>query len=74
MKCPIEIAQEVSAWRAMEKDHGDDEQRKKRRRDGLWKSREVEKSKSRLSHLAWKSRKKRGITTFPQPRRLREIN
>src|SRR5215831_6632700 len=25
----------------------------KRRRDGLWKGREVEKSKSRLSYLAW---------------------
>jgi transposase len=40
------------------------------RRDGLWKRREVEKSKSRLFHLAWKSRKQRGIPTFPQPRRL----
>jgi hypothetical protein len=29
MNCPIEIAQEVSAWRAQEKDHGDDEQQKK---------------------------------------------
>ncbi len=65
---------EVSAWRAMEKDHGDDEQQKKSRRDGLWKRRGVEKSKSRLSHPAWKSRKPRGIPTFPQPRRLREIN
>jgi len=42
----------------------------KRSADGLWKSREVEKSKTRLSHLAWKSRKKRGIPTFPQPRLL----
>src|SRR5215472_16004200 len=41
---------------------------------GLWKSREVEKSKSRLSHLAWKSRKLRGIPTFPQPLRLLAIN
>src|SRR5437016_1702092 len=40
----------------------------KRSADGLWKSREVEKSKTRLSHLAWKSRKRRGIPTFPQPR------
>src|SRR5215472_17819278 len=43
-------------------------------RAGLWKRREVEKSKSRLSHLAWKSRKVRGIPTFPQPRRLLAIN
>src|SRR5260370_12518812 len=39
-----------------------------------WKRRGVEKSKSRLSHPAWKSRKVRGIPTFPPPRRLREIN
>src|ERR1019366_10718241 len=39
-----------------------------------WKRRAVEKSKSRLSHRAWKSRKVRGIPTFPPPRRLREIN
>src|ERR1035437_2153924 len=39
-----------------------------------WKRRAVEKSKSRLSHRAWKSRKVRGISTFPPPRRLREIN
>src|ERR1039457_4654354 len=38
------------------------------------KRRAVEKSKSRLSHRAWKSRKVRGIPTFPPPRRLREIN
>ena len=47
-----------------------------RRRDAakkLWKSRSVEKSKNRLSHLAWKSRKQRGIPTFPQPRRRRSI-
>ena len=31
-----------------------------------WKRRSVEKSKSRLSHLAWKSRKRRGIPTFPR--------
>ena len=29
-----------------------------------------EKSESRLFHLAWKSRKLRGIPTLPQPRRL----
>ena len=34
----------------------------------------VEKSKNRLSHHAWKSRKVRGIPTFPPPRRLLEIN
>jgi len=34
----------------------------------------VEKSKSGLSHRAWKSRKVHGIPTFPPPRRLREIN
>src|SRR5260370_21972957 len=39
------------------------------RRHGLWKRRGVEKSKTRLSHPAWKSRKRRGIPTFPQPRR-----
>src|SRR5260370_39755981 len=39
-----------------------------------WKRRAVEKSKSGLSHRAWKSRKVRGIPTFPPPRRLREIN
>jgi hypothetical protein len=53
----------MAAWRPMEKDHGDDEQQKKIG-DGLWKRREVEKSKSRLSHPAWKSRKPRGIPTF----------
>src|SRR5438105_15905768 len=42
--------------------------------EGRWKSRAVEKSKSRLSHRAWKSRKVRGIPTFPPPRRLLEIN
>src|SRR5713226_6784720 len=43
--------------------------RQSRRREGLWKRRGLEKSKSRLSHPAWKSRKLRGIPTFPQPRR-----
>src|ERR1039457_7288300 len=41
------------------------------RREGLWKRRGVEKSKRRLAHPAWKSRKVRGIPTFPQPRRRR---
>jgi hypothetical protein len=39
-----------------------------------WKRRALEKSKNRLSQRAWKSRKVRGIPTFPPPRRLREIN
>src|SRR5216683_7204504 len=43
--------------------------RQSRRREGLWKRRGLEKSKSRLPHPAWKSRKLRGIPTFPQPRR-----
>src|SRR5439155_19547176 len=42
----------------------------KSRRDGLWKRRGVEKSKTQLFHPAWKSRKVRGIPTFPQPRLL----
>jgi len=37
---------------------------------GLWKRCEAEESKQRLSRLAGKSRKHRGIPTFPQPRRL----
>ena len=36
--------------------------------------RKAEKSKHRLSRLAWKSRKPRGIPTFPQLRRLPVIN
>jgi len=47
---------------------------KKSARVGLWKRRKSEKSKNRLSRLAWKSRKHRGIPTFPQPRRLLVIN
>ena len=43
--------------------------RPSRRRKGLWKRRGLEKSKRRLSHPAWKSRKVRGIPTFPPPRR-----
>src|ERR1700685_1653929 len=39
----------------------------------LWRSRAVEKSQSRLSHRAWKSRPKRGITTSPQTRRRRVL-
>src|SRR5580658_10472394 len=41
---------------------------------GLWTSRAVEKSQGRLSHLAWKSRRRRGIPASPQPRRRRVIN
>src|SRR5262249_12801991 len=48
--------------------------RKKSARVGLWTRREAEKSKNRLSRLAWKSRKHRGIPTFPQPRRRLAIN
>src|ERR1700730_18112154 len=40
----------------------------------LWKRRSVEKSKNRLFHCAWKSRPRRGIPTFPQPRRRRTSN
>ena len=43
--------------------------RKLPRRWQLLKRRSVEKSKSRLSHRAWKSRKVRGIPTFQQLRR-----
>src|ERR1700680_5200592 len=39
----------------------------------LWKSRSVETQKQG-SHCAWKSRKRRGIPTFPQPRRRRSID
>src|SRR5260370_40382900 len=39
----------------------------------LWKSRAVETPKQG-SHGAWKSRKERGIPTFPQPRRRRDSN
>src|SRR5690348_8493553 len=41
---------------------------------GLWKRRKAEKSKNRLSRLAWKSRKHRGIPTLPQPRRRLVVN
>jgi hypothetical protein len=64
MKCPVEIAQEISVLRVKEKKITW-QAAEKRRRDGLWKRRVVEKSKSRLSHHAWKSRKPRGIPTFP---------
>src|SRR6266436_9457797 len=39
----------------------------------LWESRCVE-TQRQGSHCAWKSRKKRGIPTFPQPRRRRSID
>src|SRR4029077_4271871 len=39
----------------------------------LWKSRSVETPKQGF-HCAWKSRKGRGIHTFPQPRRRRSID
>src|SRR6266849_3379376 len=41
-----------------------------RRGKGLWERRCVEKYKP-LFHSAWKSRRRRGIPTFPQPRRRR---
>ena len=58
----METAREIPAMRTMEKrSRGDDKQQKKWRRERLWKSRGVEKSKN-------------DFPTFPQPRRLREIN
>jgi len=39
----------MSAWRAME-DHGDDEQQKKSRRDGLWKSRDGYGRLTKIEH------------------------
>src|SRR5712691_8131234 len=39
----------------------------------LWKSRCVENQKQ-VFHYAWESRKRRGIPTFPQPRRRRSID
>ena len=65
--------EEVISRAKGEKDHGMAAE-KMAGATGLWKRRGVEKSKNRLSHPAWKSRKPRGIPTFPQSRRLREIN
>src|SRR5262249_24501772 len=48
--------------------------RKKSTRDELWKRRQAQKSKTRLSRLAWESRTHRGISTFPKLRRLPGIN
>ncbi len=56
-----------------EKDHGMAGSRKMAARRAVEKTLDG-KVKKRLSHPAWKSRKPRGIPTFPQPRRLREIN
>jgi hypothetical protein len=56
-----------------EKDHGMAGSRKMAVRWAVEKTLDG-KVKKRLSHPAWKSRKPRGIPTFPQPRRLREIN
>src|SRR5579863_526084 len=39
----------------------------------LWKSRSVETQQQGF-HCAWKSRKGRGIPTFPQPRRRRSFD
>ena len=60
----MEIAHERAAWHGAEKMAA---------RKAVEKPRSG-KVKKRLSHSAWKSRKPRGIPTFPQPRRLREIN
>src|SRR5215469_10525259 len=49
-------------------------ERKKSARVGLWKRRQAEESKNRLSRFAWKSRNIRGIPTFPQPRGGRRLN
>src|SRR5271165_4864861 len=49
-------------------------QRKMRRPKTLGKRRAVEKSKNRLFPRAWKSRQQRGISTFPQRRRLRYMS
>ena len=38
----------------------------------LWKSRSVENQRQ-VFHSSWKSRKRRGIPTFPQPRRRRSV-
>jgi hypothetical protein len=57
-KCPVEIAHEMCAWQAAEKMAA---------RKAVEKTRSA-KVKRRLSHSAWKSRKPRGIPTFPQPR------
>src|SRR5207244_1199751 len=38
------------------------------RKQGSWKRRAEEKSKTQLSLRAWKSRQQRGIPTFPRPR------
>jgi len=49
-------------------------QQKKWRRERLWKSRGVEKSKNDFPTPLGNPANPRGITTFPQPRRLRDIN
>src|SRR5579863_2919047 len=46
--------------------------RRNRRGKRLWKSRSVE-NQTQVFHSAWKSRKRRGIPTFPQPRRRRFV-
>jgi hypothetical protein len=66
MKCPVEIAEEISVWRVKEKKITG-RQQKKWRRNGLWKRRGVEKSNNRLSHSAWKSRKPAGFPLSHSP-------
>ena len=66
MECPL-----GGRWR--KGSHGGQAAEKKSARRAVEKTRRG-KVKKRLSHSAWKSRQPRGIPTFPQPRRLREIN
>jgi hypothetical protein len=49
-------------------------QQKKWRRERLWKSRGVEKSKNDFPTPLGNPANPRGIPTFPQPRRLRDFN
>jgi hypothetical protein len=62
-----------SVW-ALQRARSVDRKGKKRRARGCGKAARWKSRKSRLFHLAWKSRKVRGIPTFPQPRRLLAIN
>jgi hypothetical protein len=74
MKCPTEIAQEVSAWR-MEKNHGDDEQRKKNDgAKGCGKDAGRKSQKADFPTPLGNPANPAGFPLIPQPRRLREIN
>jgi hypothetical protein len=59
----VEIAHEMAVWPA-----------EKWRRERLWKSRGVEKSKNDFPTPLGNPANPRGIPTFPQPRRLRDFN